>query len=503
MSYARAAEHGRPVRILGHGFHIGSDLRSLLVFGAIVAGLGLLSAACTYVTDRLIIALARDYQALCAGRVLAIAGDPLCRGWQASADETPRAIISRLAGSASRAMGLVLRDMLRVILPVLTVVATVGFLFYIDVPMTLLLLPFAAAYMLPLYLINRRVTRLQRQYRELSPRARSEVSRRVRHMLSTGEFEQGTAAAQREAIDGPVYRGSLAALYGRLLADRRVHLLNSAFFVTCLVALLIGFGIEARSHGRAWSDLLFYLLALRFAISSLKQTTSMGAKFSRFFPEYRAYSNFVKDSKHTRERREAALANPQPAADSLALRLGRQTMWNSARAVNVGAGDIAWVFWPFSPGHADLEAVAVRIERRLGDDVDFATRAVFVARAETLDALDRKPNQLSSAVFLTGDVAARPRGQRWLEQERRGLRRPVFILHTDPHALLAPEARQPPPAAVLVMDVSRFIGGGDMNWLRSNAATITAFLTQQAEMSRHRGSGEDSLDDDDDDEDDE
>jgi len=492
MAYARAAEHKSGVHILGRTLHLASDLRSLVLFGAVIAALGLVSAACTYFVDRLILMLAQRYHALCAERALMIAADPLTRGWQAIDDEPPRAILSRLVGSTSRVMGLVLRNLLRGILPVLTVMATVAFLFYIDSTLTLVLLPATMLYLFPLYLINRRVTRLQRTYRDLSPQARGEVGRRLRDLLDSGELEHGAESLRVEALRGEASDGARAAFYGRLLADRRVHLLNTAYFIACLVALLIFFGIRARDHNQPWSDLIFYVLALRYAMASLKQATSLMAKFSRFFLEYRSYAGFVTDSARTRERRAAIAANPPALPAVLTLRLGRQALWGAPRTLRLRRPGCVLVLTPASQGFADLEAIIVRIEERLDEGVDIATQAVVVSDADALKDMSPGPT-----VIMPAGLAARPRGLEWLAAAQRSAQSLVIIV--SDHSIEASNVPLPGDStSVIVMDGFRIVSGGDGAWAANNTGEIDAFLRTEAERSRHRGVDVGDLDDDDD-----
>ena len=492
MAYARAAEQRTALQLLGRTYQLGSDWRSLVLFGAVIAALGLVSAACTYIVDRLILLLARRYHALCAERALMIAADPLCCGWQATEDEPPRATLSRLVGGTSRVMGLVLRNLMRGILPVLTVLATVAFLFYIDSTLTLVLLPATLLYLVPLYLINRRVTRLQRTYRDLSPRARSEVSRRLRDLLDSGELERGAESLRIEALRGEASDGARAAFYGRLLADRRVHLLNTAFFIACLVALLIFFGVRARDHARPWSDLIFYLLALRYAMASLKQVTSLSAKFSRFFPEYRSYARFVTESARTRERRAAVAARPPAVPDMMTLRIGRQARWDSTRTLRLRRPGILLALSPAPQGFVDLEAIAVRIEERLQDDVDIATHAAIIIDADALDAI--KP---AATVLMPARVASRPRGQEWLVAAQRSAHSLAIIVSESP--IEAMNAASPAESAsVIVLDGFRIVGGGNRAWLAAHAGEIDEFLKAEAERSRGRGADVGDLDDDDD-----
>jgi hypothetical protein len=301
---------------------------------------------------------------------------------------------------------------------------------------------------------------------------------------------------RRETLHGSAYQGALAALYGRLLADRRVHLLNAAFFIVCLVALLMFFGIQARDHARPWSDLIFYIVALRFAMTSLKQTTSLGAKFSRFFPEYHAYAAFVDDAKHTRTRRVEEFAHPRAVPEMLTLRLGRNVMWESARALRIRSTGTLIVLTPIAPGHADLEAMLLRLEHRLDDDVDLSTRAEFAAQS---DRLDEPQFGTAPVLVLSGSIAGRNRAASLLKGNPNAAPRLLVVVHDDPRGLLtSPIMPGSTEWNAIVSDGVRLVAGGRSHWFRAHVAEIDAFLGEQADTVKRRGATDDALDDEED-----
>jgi ABC-type multidrug transport system fused ATPase/permease subunit len=510
MLYARHAEHGQPITLLGWTMHFSDSLASLAMFGGAIATLGVLSAVCQYATDRLILSTARQYHQTCAERALAIVSDPLCRGWQllGEDDERPRRLAGRMLGSAARQTAFALRDMLRIMLPILTFAAALAFLVWIDWRLTLGLLPAGLVYLLPLYLINRQVTRRQREYRLRSREARGEVGRRMRERLAGIESRETASSAEAaDPLHGAAYRGALAALYARLLADRRTQMLNTAFFVACLVALLMFFGVQAREHGRPWSDLLFYVLALRFAMTSLRQTTTLIAKFSRFFPEYRAYGSFLAAAEAIRARRAESKLHPQPLPPSLSIRIGKRGLWDSPRALKVAMasqdGETAvaamlWALTPLAPDRADLEALAAALERRIDEGVDLATNALFIARLPAMEehnaAIDTAP-----IIFIADNMFRRRPAQAMLERAR-GL---IVVVGDSVDTARQATGERKADAHVIVVDGQTIVGGGDARWLEANAEAIRAELTRRAaELQRRSGSAagesDDEVDEDDD-----
>src|SRR5262249_14117028 len=121
--FARHAASGQPVHFAGITIHLDNSWTMLLAYGLALGLLGIFSGVCLYSTEWLIQNTTRQYEKICVERLLAIASDPLCRGWPITVDgpqASPRASLARLLGLGSRWTAFVFRDMLRAILPVLT-----------------------------------------------------------------------------------------------------------------------------------------------------------------------------------------------------------------------------------------------------------------------------------------------------------------------------------------------------------------------------------------------
>src|SRR5688572_1195360 len=71
---------GAPIRLMGLELPLAGG-QWVLIYGLILAGLGLLSGFCLYFTERSIMNVTRAYEKLNAARILAIAADPTYRGW--------------------------------------------------------------------------------------------------------------------------------------------------------------------------------------------------------------------------------------------------------------------------------------------------------------------------------------------------------------------------------------------------------------------------------------
>ena len=401
MLYAKHAESGHtvPIKLAWMRFHVHRDPLSLMLYGGIVAMFGIFSGVCLYMTERQIQRVTRGYELHCAQRVLSIIGDPLYRGWQDLTLGSSWQGVKLLLNTRARWTAFAFQDMLRAILPILTFGFTLAFLLYIDVWLTLLLVPAAIIYLIPLYHINRGVSKNQNDYRQAAPTVQGAVARGLKNMLDSSGRQDRKVQWCRQALDTPEYERMHNSYYSRLLSDKRVVLLNTIFFVTCLFALFVFFGVATKSYGRSWTELVSYLVALKLAIGALRHVSGLFLKFSRYFPEYREYSHFVQGCQRVREQRRAqpvTIVDAASAPTSLTIRPGSRTMWNSVTRLSWNQGSILWLALASRPGHFRLESAAARLEARLAEPAALAATAYLQADAK----LDDNETLLTNALGL-------------------------------------------------------------------------------------------------------
>jgi hypothetical protein len=386
MLYAKHAASDKPVRLLGLHLHFHDGLLFLLSYGSALTLLGILSAASIYYAEWLIQRVTRAYERLCCKRVLAIISEPAYRGWEELVDEAPRPAAARLMNIASRWTALTWRDMLRGVLPALTFLFAAAVLIHTDPLLTAILVPCAVGYLAPLYRINRRVSQQQRAYRVHARKVRGGMTLGMRTVLDSAAPPLRKSQWQDCALSDPGYEALMDAYYGRMIADKRVQLLNTIFFVVCVFVLFVFFGIAALWYERPWAEMVTYLIALRFAIGSLRAVSGVFVKFSRYFPELHAYSQFLQASQRLRLNRERAAGPGARWPNSMRVMLNGELRFGPPPApdLELAPSRVLWVISTLSSGlggritYYDMDAIAQRLSKIISPRVDVPWNAAYL-----------------------------------------------------------------------------------------------------------------------------
>jgi ABC-type multidrug transport system fused ATPase/permease subunit len=502
--YTRHAESGEPIRVLGIALKLGDGIMTLVVYGVLVALVGVFSALCLYFTEWQIMRVVREYERQCAKRVLEIAANPNYSGWTDSIGDEPRQQVARMLQVGSRFTAFVFRDLLRAILPTLTFIFALVILIRVDHWLTLMLVPVALVYLGPLYFVNRRVVRNQTEYRALAPIVRRSISARLREIFGFGVLGQSSRVAQSDVLSNQEYDEMSGALYSRMIAEKRVQFLNTVFFVVCLLGLFLFFGLAAQWYDRPWADLLSYLVALRFAIGSLRQVSALFVKFSRFFPEYRAYSQFVESAERVRRERQNMRRSESQLPDQLMLKLESAALWNAPAATIINRGQLLWILTPIEkPTEFELREVAWRLSGKLSPPWDLADGAVFgsALAVDPQASLDGVAAQIESGsrTFVIAFQTLSRMSQDFLDRLRELLSNCyIFLVEHRAETVLDSSwtKRLAPVAGVVVMDQRRIIAGGDLEWLARNLPAVQRSLAANTTaLDRHADLGEDEDDD--------
>lgn len=170
--------------------------------------------------------------------------------------------------------------------------------------LTSLLIPLVLVYLVPLYQANHWVMQQQTDYAKLSRHVRKSISQRLTQAIDTPATDDQTMADATEVLETQDYQTVGILFYARKMINSRLRLVNTIFFITCVIGVFGFFALAPDRETHRWSDLLVYLFALRFAFGGLQQVTSVFGKMSRLAPIYRYYVDFVRNAEHYRRRRQ-------------------------------------------------------------------------------------------------------------------------------------------------------------------------------------------------------
>lgn len=278
--------------------------------GAAVVAMLCLSAYLIYTSRRMIFRLGRRYEEYCSQRVFRMAGGH-GNGLEAIDGEfVDDAYLARLIRSDSRMAGRVLRRLLTLLVPAMTLSVAAAVLVWLEPLMSGVI--FSIGIVLLFY-----------QYRA------SESA--VRYSRQLEKFSSQSAIAYREAIDDDKYRSSglesgvsadlfsqgpvrrqLDAFEGRLRVVEQSRLASGIFMAVVVGVILVMMGGRVIDQGGGWDRVLVYVVALRFAAVNLQTVLSGITAINRFYPQLGRYFTFVRNA-------SAGAGAPNPVCRSYVL----------------------------------------------------------------------------------------------------------------------------------------------------------------------------------------
>lgn len=286
--YIKWAQKPSPVSVFGVEIPLTEGSGSILVIGSAAMVFGLFSAVILLMAELSIQRLTRLYHHKCLLRVFEAAGHGRSAHIAAVFERIaarPTSFRNLIIGSRYTAFGL--RSMVQSFLPLMTLTCAMGVLVWTNWLITALLSVLSVLFLAPLYVINRGVSRHHRNFRDIAPGVLRSIKLTLRGLLETsGPIRQARELWEEPMLKSPAFENMQDAFYGRVLAAKKTVFVNSVFLIICVFAILISFGIRGDYENASWAALLAYILALRFAWTSLKQVTTVVTNLSRFFTEF-------------------------------------------------------------------------------------------------------------------------------------------------------------------------------------------------------------------------
>ena len=354
ITLARTLESGEPLTILGDWqVDVEGATDQLYISIGCIMLLGCLSGLFVYLAEWQIARIVIDFSNAARQHIFTIASDCRYRGWQAIFDEHPKIHLTTLAARGNRLMSFAVHSLLRIILPTIIVVVALYGLIVIDTMLTLLLIPLAAFYLIPLYHLNVTVAQQQKEYQALIPSLNKEIRSHIDHVLKHD-------SKHNSSFDDSQHISADHLFWKRKIADQRVQMINTIVFFFCVGGLFLFFQSNSTDESRNWAELVLYLIALRFCLSGLRQVTGRLIRVSRFLPEFRPYVQFVSASRRLAERKHDSGNAGRGLSDEIIIP-GGQHRWNGQEKIRMKIGEPVCILIPAATDAAMQEATVVRL----------------------------------------------------------------------------------------------------------------------------------------------
>ncbi len=202
--------------------------------------------------------------------------------WLQVVADDPRKKIHRIIKMSVQLTGLVIRRLVRMLVPLVTFCVAFVALIKLDAPLLINLIPLAMLYVVALYHINRNAARTQVKLIGLAETVNPQMGGIIDDMMfRTSRY----GATTQQRIADSAYTEFTGLRYKRRLAEIHVVWVNSLFLILGSVLIIIAFGSNPVNGQVDWMHLILFLVALRYAGNGLQEMASATVSFSRFLPD--------------------------------------------------------------------------------------------------------------------------------------------------------------------------------------------------------------------------
>lgn len=244
---------------------------------------GIVSAWTLYASIQTGVRSVLAYQMYLSKKCLYIVSHDKYNHWINEFEQSSRQVLLRLLRQGVQLTGLVSRRMANTFVSLVTFILSFIVLLYLDAKLLLLLIPLSVFYIVALYFINRYAARVSTEMANTLPVSSSRFNQLVSRVLNRKLIVDSHEFNQQ--FDDTLYMRQAELKYQRRLAEVHVGWLNTMFLVLGIANIVIYIAYIQASENIDWQHLLFFLIALKYAASSLQQISAITVAFSRFLPE--------------------------------------------------------------------------------------------------------------------------------------------------------------------------------------------------------------------------
>jgi len=293
IQYARYFSSGEVINLAGYSFDPRSSLK-LLGVGSLAITVSLaLSTLCIYFSKRTGLWIARRYEEFCSRRVFHLLAQSTDTLFFTKHNENADTYLLKLVKGDARFCCRVVRMMLTLIIPSLTLAVAVAVLLYLETLLTIIIALILIGFTYCQYIISNRSAAYSVRLETISPLSGREFQSLLRY------FKQQLPGSSNQAFVDKIYaKGPIKHNFDAFEGVMRMPVvseLTSGIFIALIIGLIIfimGGGIIRQGSG--WGRLLVYVVALRYAMTNLQHCFSLITSINRYYPQARRHFEFVR-----------------------------------------------------------------------------------------------------------------------------------------------------------------------------------------------------------------
>lgn len=268
---------------------------NLLCAGSLVVITSLLlSAIGVFLSKRSILIIGIRYETFCAKRIFSLLSIRSYDFISRASGRGPDNYLLRLVKSDSRMAGRVLRLILSLIIPIITLIVAFSALVYLNPTLTLAILFFGIGYLMFQKKVSKKAANFSIRAETLAPLVSQGYRKLIQHFKLQPENHSSKELVE-ETFKSNNLRDELDAYEGRLLAVEKSRLGTGLFTAMAIGLIILVMGGNIIRVGSGWDHLLIFVIALRFALSSLQSSFAIITSINRFYPQIRRYFQFLKN----------------------------------------------------------------------------------------------------------------------------------------------------------------------------------------------------------------
>lgn len=299
LTYARSLEKGSTIDLLEYSIDPQSSIAILLAFSLSCLTLLIGSALLQYISNTTAIKASLGYESYCYQRIIKILASQRAVRNLEKGHLSNKAYLKKLATKDSRFLGISLRNLIKILIPLVETFFYIVFLFLLNYWLTLLILLLLMCSTAIFYQINSTGSKSSKQMEQYSPGATKEASLIIDRMLKFPLPASSVGYYLEDYLTDSFFHRRQVAYGDRLFSVVKAGIVAEIIAASSIFLIFISLGGNSIVRGTGWGELIAYFIILRALNSSVSSASKSFTALNRFYHHFKRYSSFINQVNNT------------------------------------------------------------------------------------------------------------------------------------------------------------------------------------------------------------